>query len=59
MKWQGWLSMALLVLFMGTLFLPRLEISGEGYVDMAEEVNKHVQEFSDQDRLMGRSIPVP
>lgn len=49
MKWQGWLSMALLVLFMGTLFLPRLEISGEGYVDMAEEVNKHVQEISDQD----------
>ena len=49
MKWQGWLSIALLVLFMGTLFLPRLEISGEGYVDMAEEVNRHVQEISDQD----------
>ena len=49
MKWQGWLSIALLVLFMVTLFLPRLDISGESYVGMAEEVNEHVQEMAEQD----------
>lgn len=49
MKWQGWLSIALLAMFMITLFLPRLDISGESYVGMAEEVNEHVREMAEQD----------
>lgn len=49
MKWQGWLSIAVLSLFMITLFLPRLEISGEDYVSMAEQVNERVQEKADKD----------
>lgn len=49
MKWQGWLSVALLGLFVVTLFLPRLEISGERYVDMAEEVNEHIQDVEKKD----------
>lgn len=49
MKWQGWLSIALLTLFLATLFLPRVEISGERYVDTADKVNQHLQKVEEED----------
>ncbi len=44
MKWYSWLSIGVLALFIVTLFLPQIKISGERYVSVAEDVNQHLQD---------------
>lgn len=44
-KWQIVIGACLLVLLTASLFLPRMSISGEDYVDMAVEVYEYAQEM--------------
>lgn len=48
-KWQIFMGAGVLVLLAATLFLPRLSVSGDKYVDMAVAVNKYAEE-KDKDK---------
>lgn len=48
-KWQIFVGAAVLLLFVATLFMPRLYVSGDKYVDMAVSVNEYARD-KDKDK---------
>ncbi len=47
-KWQMFVGMGLLALLVATLFLPRLTVSGEQYVDFAVDVNRYAKDQDEE-----------
>lgn len=43
-KWQIFIGAAVLLLFVATIFMPRLYVSGDKYVDMAVSVNEYARD---------------